>query len=192
MNQPYLNGIRKSSGLTIIELIVTLAVVSAIVSIGIPTMSTLIERNQFKAEASKVHRAISLTRANAVYRSEPVTLCPLESSKQCGTDWDNQLSVFSDINSNGVLDKEESILYSLPALPEDSSVIRTHSRDIAITFRPDGSAFGYNGTVSVCFKGDTELSSTVIVSSVGRIRLGLDTDKDGRAENSDGSIVDCT
>ena len=192
MNRLKHQNTRRIGGFTLIELMVTLVIISIMVSLGVPAMSALVERSQFKAETSKIHRAISLTRSNAVYRSEAVSLCPLNSSQTCGADWNGQLSVFSDSNSNGELDHGETILYSIPAIAGDSPLERAHSRNSPITFRPDGSAFGFNGTMSICLSGVTELSATVIVSSVGRIRIGQDTNEDGRVENSSGAPADCS
>ena len=71
-------------GFTLLELLVVVAISGILLGVGLPAMGALIERNQFKAEVSALHRAVSLSRSMAVYRGEAVSLCPLTSSNACG------------------------------------------------------------------------------------------------------------
>jgi type IV fimbrial biogenesis protein FimT len=185
-------NLRPKNGFTLIELLVTLAIVGILLGAGLPAMSALIEQSQFKAQVSTVHRAIALTRSMAVYRGLPVSLCPLDAGNECDNDWSKQLTAFEDRNQNKTLDNDDVIIRSFPSLPDNNDhLTREFSRNNAIMFRPSGTAFGHNGTVKVCLNGQRDLSATIIISNVGRIRLGQDDDTDGLVENSSGNAVRC-
>jgi type IV fimbrial biogenesis protein FimT len=182
-----------ANGFTLLELLVVVAISGILLGVGVPAMGALIERNQFKAEVSALHRAVALSRSMAVYRGEAVSLCPLTSSNACGNDWADRLTIFVDSNQNSALDPDEATIGIVSGLTQPSSRLdRRHSRASAIMFRPNGSAFGHNGTLKVCMDGSTNLSATIIVSGAGRIRLGEDSNNDGLAEDSSGDAVTCS
>ena len=180
-------------GFTLLELLVVVAISGILLGVGLPAMGALIERNQFKAEVSAVHRAVALSRSMAVYRGEAVSLCPLDNLGNCSDQWSNSLSIFADTDRSGSLDENEVIIKVLPALSGDSSnLMRDFNRSSAVMFYPSGSAFGRNGTMKICLRSTPNLSATIIISGSGRIRMGKDQDDDGLVESSSGDPVDCT
>lgn len=180
-------------GFTLLELLIVVAISGILLGVGLPAMGALIERNQFKAEVSAVHRAVALSRSMAVYRGEAVSLCPLDNLGNCSDQWSNSLSIFADTDRSGSLDENEVIIKVLPALSGDSSnLMRDFNRSSAVMFYPSGSAFGRNGTMKICLRSTLNLSATIIISGSGRIRMGKDQDDDGLVESSSGDPVDCT
>ena len=180
-------------GFTLLELLVVVAISGILLGVGLPAMGALIERNQFKAEVSALHRAVSLSRSMAVYRGEAVSLCPLTNSNACGNNWTGKLTIFSDSNQNSTLDPDEETIGIVSALEQSGTRLdRRHSRASAIMFRSTGNAFGHNGTLKVCMDGSTDLSATIIVSGAGRIRLGEDSNNDGLVEDTSGDAVTCS
>ena len=180
-------------GFTLLELLIVVAISGILLGVGLPAMGALIERNQFKAEVSAVHRAVALSRSMAVYRGEAISLCPLDNLGNCSDQWSNSLSIFADTDRSGSLDENEVIIKVLPALSGDSSnLMRDFNRSSAVMFYPSGSAFGRNGTMKICLRSTPNLSATIIISGSGRIRMGKDQDDDGLVESSSGDPVDCT
>jgi type IV fimbrial biogenesis protein FimT len=182
-----------ANGFTLLELLVVVAISGILLGVGVPAMGALIERSQFKAEVSALHRAVALSRSMAVYRGEAISLCPLDNLGNCSDQWSNSLSIFADTDRSGSLDENEVIIKVLPALSGDSSnLMRDFNRSSAVMFYPSGSAFGRNGTMKICLRSTPNLSATIIISGSGRIRMGKDRDDDGLVESSSGDPVDCT
>jgi len=180
-------------GFTLLELLVVVAISGILLGVGLPAMGALIERNQFKAEVSALHRAVALSRSMAVYRGETVSLCPLDNRGNCTDKWNDSLSVFADTDRNGVLDDNETLISVLPALSENSlRLTRDFNRSSAVMFYPTGSAFGRNGTMTICLRSTPKLSATISISGSGRIRMGKDQDNDGLVESSAGEPVLCS
>lgn len=68
---------RKSqSGLTLIEVMVTIAVMVVILTIGIPSFNSVIEQNRATVAANDLLGSLQLARSEAVRLNEPVTITP--------------------------------------------------------------------------------------------------------------------
>jgi len=179
---------------SLIELLVTLAIASILLVLGLPAIQTTIERSKFKAHVSELHRATALARASASIRGVTTSLCPLDSSGKCSNDWSRQLTVFEDKDRNAMLNDGDVLIREYNKIDNSSEsmhITRDFSRNAPIRFRSLGDAMGHNGTLKVCLKGYQELSATIIISRAGRIRRGEDKDGDGLVENSSGAPVKC-
>lgn len=183
-------NLRPKNGFTLIELLVTLVIMAILISLGIPSFTKMTERAEFRSDLSLLHRTISMARAKATYTGWSVAVCPLDTSNKCHNDWTQSLTVFEDRNRNSQKDNDEPTIYTIKATNERRTP-RKYSRNSPITFNPQGSAFGFNGTLTHCLRGGSTFGGTIIISNTGRIRLGKDTNGDGIAENSQGRNIDC-
>jgi type IV fimbrial biogenesis protein FimT len=96
---------KAQSGLTLIELMVTMAVAIILLAVGIPMFDTMRVNNRSTAQANNLVTAINLARSEAVKRGDAVTLCPIDNpanltagSIACGdaADWANGWFAYSD------------------------------------------------------------------------------------------------
>ncbi|WP_221800316.1 GspH/FimT family pseudopilin [Oceanobacter mangrovi] len=184
------SGYKRQQGLTLIELMVTLLVFTLLVSVGAPSLSTMLERTDASADFDKVITSISAARTLAISTSIPHTLCPLDNSLQCQRSWNEQLTLFADYNRNQILDGNDWAVQIVPAA--DASVLRDYPRN-AISFRSTGAAGGYNGSFSYCRKGlqNDTYGNVAIISLQGRIRRGADSNNNGLPETADGKDIPC-
>lgn len=75
---------RRQQGLTLIELMVTLAVAIVLLAIGIPAFQGIEANSRAVAQANSLVTALSLARSEAVSRGIPVAVCARATDTSCG------------------------------------------------------------------------------------------------------------
>jgi len=100
---------KKQQGLTLIELMVTLAVAIILITVGMPMFTGMAANNRAAAQTNDLVSALKLARSEAVKRSAPVV------TRRAGAAWTDGWLVFIDNNNNGVNDTGETILRSWDA-----------------------------------------------------------------------------
>lgn len=110
---------KNQKGLTLIEMMVTLAVAIVLVAVGIPAFRSITANNRAVAQSNSLVTALTLARGEAVKRGSPVTIC-----RAVGDDCDNGSSdwatsgwiVFDDADGSGtVADAERIRVWGAPS-----------------------------------------------------------------------------
>ncbi|MEI8625215.1 GspH/FimT family pseudopilin [Pseudoalteromonas sp. B137] len=168
-------SILKSKGVTLIELMVSLAIVSIISQISMWFYPDFLAKNRLDNHVNLLHRNITYGRLYAIENGTYVTLCALKDNQCTSDEWDAQMSLFIDKNKSTTLDDDELLISIFEKVHDADSVEYPRS---AITFRPDGSLNGFqNGTFIYCPNEKANLEGLALsVSQTGRIRI-KSTDK---------------
>ncbi|WP_462328776.1 GspH/FimT family pseudopilin [Thiohalocapsa halophila] len=74
---------RRSRGVTLVELMITISVLVILTTIGIPSFSTLIHNNRVARVANDLTLAMTLARSEAVKRGAPVRVCASANGVDC-------------------------------------------------------------------------------------------------------------
>lgn len=96
---------QRQRGLTLVELMVTLAAAIILLAVGMPLFSGIVGNNRAVAQANDLLSAFKLARSEAVKRTDNVTICaidnPAAAVPACGDagDWGNGWTVFFDDGS---------------------------------------------------------------------------------------------
>lgn len=161
-----------AKGLTLIEILITLAVLAILASIGLPAFSGLLAEARMTAKSNTLMAHVQYARHAAVTLRTHVVACPSRDLQQCaGNRWDQGWIVFIDPNNNGRPDQPEDILRVIAAEPK--LLIHSAGRH-RVRFQPTGGAFGSNLTIRVCDPAGRAKPRAVVVSNPGRARVTRD------------------
>ncbi len=182
------------SGFTLIELMVSIAITSILVSIAMPSLNAYLSQLRVDNEISALHRLLFTARNAAINTQLPVTICPLNEQKQCSIQWQNEIAVFIDLNNNNIYEplNNETLLRTKSAIRSTDRLQYGIGRS-RIIYAPTGrtTGWGSNGTFKYCPENYPEQSRAISIATSGRLYASSDIDHDGRDEVRSGSEIDC-
>lgn len=163
--------LKKQLGFTFIEVIVTVAVAAIILSIGVPSFSSVIRNSRLTTNTNELITALHFSRAEAIKRNNATTI------KKKSSQWEAGWQVFVDNNGNGSKDSGDLVLKVYPSLPSGFTLLA--SKDF-ITFTSQG--FVKSDALAVfqlCVddNASTAYARTIKVNKIGRPRFekGVDS-----------------
>ena len=166
-------------GFTLIELMVTLAIVAVLAMVAVPNFTAFQRNSELTSMANNLVGGMNTARTEAMKRNTSALVAPISGT----TDWSGGWRVFVDVNRNGVFDLGTDILVTTyPALP---NYIAATSTVTSASFNGSGYSFGSSGlsnlTISIA-RNDVptgqKLDQTrrIKVAATGRVRSCKGTD----------------
>jgi type IV fimbrial biogenesis protein FimT len=157
-------------GLTLPELVITLAVMSILIASGTGPLRHFIQENRMAAVINQFVTALQLARSEAVKHGSRVVLCPSSDGHNCGDsrEWVNGWILFA--SNDREHDVNERLLQAGSPL---SSGIRMSSSNHRkrIVYQPDGTSPGTNSSFSFCDGHKRVKPRIICLSNTGRPRL---------------------
>jgi type IV fimbrial biogenesis protein FimT len=98
----------RTSGFTLIELMVVVLIIAIMLAYGIPSYKSVITQNRMSGEINDLASDIELARSAAIKQGMPVTICPsanpTATTPACSgtSSWNSGWIVFTDIASNQI------------------------------------------------------------------------------------------
>lgn len=94
--------VRSILGFTLVELMVTVAIVAILSAIALPSFSNSIRNNRLATMTNEFIGAVNLARSEAVKSNRGAQICASSDGATCGTDWSAGWIVWADADGNGV------------------------------------------------------------------------------------------
>ena len=183
---------KKHSGFTLIELMITLFIIGLLLMVGLPSMKSFLQSNQLVAATNELLSAVHVARSEAIKSNGSVTICESSNGTSCSTtgtsNWENGWIAFIDANGDGVgtgaicaAANTDCLLrihqgftdpsLTIAGLDADNQPIKSFTfTSRGLPKNADGSP--QSGTFSVCSgNGDR----AVILSLSGRVRISDNT-----------------
>ncbi|MCB1915255.1 MAG: GspH/FimT family pseudopilin [Rhodocyclaceae bacterium] len=178
-------------GFTLVEMLMTMAMVAILAAIGVPSLRGFIVSNRLSSYANDVLAAVSLARAESVRRGRRAVFCPVAVDAAGTPDvsacidpgdatWPGWM-VFVDVNANGAPDAGDTVVRADVFGGGDSVVLASESlRQAAsrVVFRPSGIARTAAGAIQqfnlrVCEAGVTLAENARDISMVSGSRISV-------------------
>ncbi|MDB2385820.1 GspH/FimT family protein [Shewanella sp.] len=159
----------KVHGLTLIEFIVALTVGIILLTVALPSFSSMYAYIRTDMSIRKIHQSIQLARNHAIVHGTRVTLCPIKGTR-CSTNWLNKISIFIDTGEPRVINSGDTVIQTLSPFYAQDLI---HVNRAAISFQPDGLAAGSNGTVKYCAHNNLH-AKAIVINRAGRSRVSTE------------------
>ncbi len=181
---------RHSSGFTLVELIVGIAVLGILTIVALPSLNTFVIGLRVDEEVSEIHRLVLSTRNTAINSGNGAIMCPIASG-ECGNDWTQDISIFEDVDSNGDFSVGDNLIKVKSAI--NSADTLTFSGGNLLRFSPRGTLTNNtnDATFSYCPAGYSDKNRGVVISPLGRPYITTDSNSDGKDEDRNGSNITC-
>lgn len=172
-----MNPVKKYTAFTLLELLVTLAIMSILVSLAAPSWSMLVAERKINFQVWELRRALELARSLAVSQHLVWKVCMAATSLACVKEQGQRLLVFLDANNDHRVNRDEVIVRDIEV--SGTNIKLSASGRSYIRFKPTGDAMD-SGNFLVCSDNQSiAYGRQAIVFRSGRIRLSRDTDDDG-------------
>ncbi len=142
-------ALARARGITLIELMVTLAVAGIVVALGAPSFLRVLARHAIAAQAEELQDAVRVGRNEAMKRGAPVVLCRTDASESshCASDggsWQTWL-LFADVDRNGAFGAGDALVRQHVDVSNRMTVT---SAAASIRFEATGIAHSDSGAVT--------------------------------------------
>lgn len=191
-------SIFRSTGFTLVELMITLMVAAILVTMGVPAFRDLMIKSRLSGQVQGLYGAISFARSEAIKRGSSVTLCRSADGSNCDTNnsfnWSNGWIVFANNNddnppvrNNIGAANEEPLLRVFPALTANYTLYADSNFKFHITFDRPGMAH-QAGTFVFCANSDESKARAIIITRT-RLRIATDSNGNGAPEKENGNDI---
>ena len=183
----------QTNGFTLIELMITIAILGIVLMVGIPSFSSSIKKNSVASTINDLQSALTEARNEAVTRGITVSMCSSNDQASCSGAWEDGWILFSDKNKDGTIDVGDSdeLILVTGAVKGDNDVRLVAAATGMIQYESTGYS-NQSGVFIACPSDqDTEYSRALIVGSSGLVRNSHDTDGNGIYEDNSGTDLTC-
>lgn len=194
------------TGFTLIELMVTIAVVVILMAMGVPALQQYATTNRAVAQLNRISGDLSLARSEAIKRGTHATVCASSNSTAnnptCSgaNQWEDGWIAFADLDNDGDFNNNDVLIAVAEQLP-GGLTLRTTQLDEEperIRFRADGTLVDVDndgdtdGTFVVCnSQGEQTKARALNISNLGRNSIATDPDDNGIVNDVTNSDVTC-
>lgn len=162
--------LKSSQGFSLYELLVTLAVIAIVLTVGIPSFADVLARQRQRTELNALFHAVHLAKKESVVRNRVVTICASRDAEQCApsTDWSAGWLMFENTDKD------------MPARVDDGEpVLRQHTVEANVKLKSNRQSYTFrstqkratNGTIVACDRAARIEPRALVLSYTGRPRI---------------------
>lgn len=170
-----------TKGFTLVELMMTLAVLAILLGIAVPGFQSTFASNRLITTTNDLVSAVQLIRMEAIRKNHRVSLCRSDDGASCGTGtgtWTNGWVIFDDPDHDATVDTGEAVLRRATSTPSGITIAGNGQVADYVSYAPDSAAklttgAFQTGTIRVCSTSsalsDDERARDIVINIAGRI-----------------------
>lgn len=158
---------RRIRGFTLLELMITIAIAAILISLALPSFQGVMRANRVSTATNELLASLSLARSEAIRNTRGAGICASADGTSCGADWNSGWLVWSDMNGNGAVDADETVVRYTQG--KGSTTLTGTASTMAFDQR--GRNRGALGTVTVTPSGVATPIRCITVSVTGQTRV---------------------
>ena len=167
-------------GFTLLELMITVIVLTVLATVAIPSVLGLIQNNRMTSTSNELMTAMYLARSEAIKRGRPIVICASDDSASCDGNWGDGWIVAVDSNDPGDadvdIDDDVDIVRIWGGLRANMNFANEGSLPEFFRFLPDGRVDRLGGTFPVDFQmrvANCRMGAArdVRVTALGRVNI---------------------
>ncbi len=169
----------RSGGVTLVEVLVSLALMATLTTLGAQAMSNALDSMRLTSGVNTFFSSLVFARSEAVKRSSRVVLCKSPAGSECVLTggWDQGWIVFHDANNNAAIDAGEVLLLREPALSERFRLTGNSQVENYLSYTATGatsltSGAFQAGRLTLCPRSAEPVAGRqIVLSATGRPRI---------------------
>ncbi len=177
--------IKIARGFSLIEIMVTVAIISILTAIALPSLNSFLIKMRVDNEISELQRLLLTARNAAINEGRDVSVCPLAGNACSGVN--NWSGIIGVVSPDGVLKEKEAITDGdILKFPFNGLTYNAIGRlTINIANPPPNAVFSY------CPQNNFDYARAILVIVSGRTYVSFDENNDGIDESRAGVGITC-
>jgi type IV fimbrial biogenesis protein FimT len=161
---------RRSNGYSLFELVMTLALVALLATIGLPSLSGLVADKYLVAEVNALFHAVYLARTESIARRRVVSICPSLDGQYCDPsyDWSQGWILFVNKGMQKQLQRDDDEVLLQHHQVSEASRITSNRKGFSLR---STQLRATNGTIVFCDRAGRAESRALVISYTGRPRV---------------------
>ncbi len=159
------------TGFTLVELMVTIAIVAILAAVAFPSFESSLRSNRVATMTNELLGSFSLARSEAIRSTQPTVMCASANGTSCGTDWNQGWIVFVDTDNSGTVNGAEVVTRYVQAHANMNLTANGGPSASSVRFDSRGRPDGIRAMVlqpSTCPSGET-LRREMSLTAVGQV-----------------------
>ncbi len=163
---------KQARGVTLLELLITVAVSGILLGIGVPSFQRVHERVRANNALHLLTTSLAGARLAAITRQRPFSVCPSRDGSTCRNDavWDDGWIVYEDMIDRSRTGAPKVVAHHVSGVGAGLNLRSTVGRQ-RVRFQPNGRAYGSNVSIRLCATHRRDHLGTVIINNSGRARV---------------------
>ena len=162
---------KKNSGFTLLELLITVALISIVMAIAIPSMTTFTQNDRLTTNINTLIGHLAYARSEAVKRSQQVSICVSNDTATCTAgNWQDGWIVYIDADGSNTFTAGEEVLRAQQALDGANTLTTAIGTQVTYDYRGFVTVASV-GSFLLCDARSGAFGKTIRISTTGRVRV---------------------